>query len=245
MALVLVTGASSGIGAATAHAAAQAGYDVAITYRTDRTGAETVAEAVGDAGQTPFVIQADVTDAAAVAEMFAEIDRTKLPLPGLVNNAGIVPARNRPFTEITDAELSHVLDVNVVGAFRCAREAVVRMSASGGGSIVNVSSSAARLGAPGEYIDYAATKGALDAMTIGLAKEVATKGIRVTGVRPGLIATPIHAKGGQPDRIARLEAQVPMARGGSAEEVADAILYLLSDRSSYVTGTILDVSGGR
>ncbi|MEL6680454.1 MAG: SDR family oxidoreductase [Pseudomonadota bacterium] len=245
MSLVLVTGASSGIGAATARCAAAQGFDIGVHYRGDREGAEAVAADVEAAGRRAVLLQADVANGASVKAMFDALDATGLPLSGLVNNAGIVPARNRAFTEITDAEVEEVLAINVLGAFRCARHAVERMREAGGGSIVNVSSSAARLGAPDEYVDYAASKGAIDTMTIGLAKEVAPLGIRVTGVRPGLIETPIHAKGGQPDRIRRLAGQVPMARGGTAEEVAQTIVFLLSEQASYVTGSILDVSGGR
>ena len=245
--LLLVTGGSRGIGAAAARAAASQGWDVAVNYTRDAGAAESVAADVRSRGRKAWVLQADVADEAQVLAMFAALDRTGVPLGGLVNNAGVVdvPAR---VDEMTGARWQRMFGINVIGSLLCAREAVRRMSTRHGGAggvIVNLSSAAARLGAPGQYVDYAAAKGAIDTFTLGLAREVATEGIRVNAVRPGIIETEIHASGGQPDRAAQMAPQVPMKRAGSADEVAQAIVWLLSDQSSYTTGAVVDVSGGR
>ena len=245
--VALITGASRGIGAATALAAARAGFAVAVNYARDRDAAETVADAVREAGQRAIAVQADVGDEAAIVRMFETVDR-ELGVPdALVNNAGILFQQGR-LTSMDAARIDRVLAVNVTGTMVCAREAVKRMSTregGRGGSIVNVSSAAARLGGPNEYVDYAASKGAVDSFTLGLAKEVAAEGIRVNAVRPGIIATDIHASGGEPGRVARVAPNVPMQRGGEPEEVASAIVWLLGDGASYVTGALLDITGGR
>ena len=245
--VVIVTGASRGIGASTARLAAQAGYDVCINYVRARDAAEAVAADVRKAGARSLVVQADVSDEEGVGRLFAECDRELGRLTALVNNAGILEHHMR-LEDMDAARLQRVMNVNVVGSFLCAREAVRRMSTrrgGSGGSIVNVSSVAARIGAPDEYIDYAASKGAVDTMTLGLSKEVATEGIRVNAVRPGPIHTDIHASGGEPNRIERIKSAIPMKRGGDADEVARAILWLMSDEASYTTGALLDVAGGR
>ncbi len=245
--VALITGASRGIGAATALAAARAGFAVAVNYARDRDAAETVAGAVREAGQRAIAVQADVGDEAAIVRMFETVDR-ELGVPdALVNNAGILFRQGR-LTSMDAARIDRVLAVNVTGTMVCAREAVKRMSTregGRGGSIVNVSSAAARIGGPNEYVDYAASKGAVDSFTLGLAKEVAAEGIRVNAVRPGIIATDIHASGGEPGRVARVAPNVPMQRGGEPEEVASAIVWLLGDGASYVTGALLDITGGR
>lgn len=245
--VMLITGGSRGIGAACARLAARRGYAVCISYRDHRTAADAVLRDLHDAGARAIAVQADVAREPDVLRMFAAVDVEFGRLTDLVNNAGIVaPAARLESFELS--RLERVFATNVHGSFLCAREAVRRMSTARGGrggSIVNVSSAAARLGGAGEYVDYAATKGAIDTMTIGLAREVAAEGIRVNAVRPGLVETDIHASGGQPDRIARLSGQVPMRRGGTADETARAILWLASDEASYVTGALLDVSGGR
>lgn len=240
----LITGASAGIGAACAGLAAQNGYDVVINYNSDRAGAETVAQAVRDAGARSLIVQADVADAQAITAMYDQIDSEFGHLDALVNNAGIVGQATR-VTGLDHARLRRMFDVNVIGAILVAKAAVMRMEKRKSGVIVNLSSVAARLGSPNEYVDYAATKGAIDTFTKGLASEVAASGIRVAGVAPGLIDTDIHAKGGAPDRALRLGATVPMGRAGTADEVANAVLWLMSDQASYVTGTTLTVSGGR
>lgn len=245
--VMLVTGGSRGIGAATARLAAQRGYAVCVNYAGRRDAAEAAAAAIAQGGGRAVAVQADVADPAAVQALFTAVDEAFGRLDVLVNNAGMLERRCR-LEEISSARLERVLGVNVIGSFLCAREAVRRMSTrhgGPGGAIVNVSSMAARLGGPGEYIDYAAAKGAIDTMTVGLAKEVAAEGIRVNAVRPGLIHTDIHASGGQPDRIERIAPTVPLRRGGTPEEVAEAILWLASDAASYCTGTFIDVSGGR
>ncbi|WP_424986002.1 SDR family oxidoreductase [Microbulbifer sp. S227A] len=243
--VLLVTGASAGIGTATARLAATRGYDLALNYNSDRAGAETVARAARDAGARTLICQADVGDPEQIARMYREVDGAFGRLDALVNNAGVVD-RSAPVTDITHERLRRMFDINVIGAILVAKEAVLRMQAQGdGGAIVNISSAAARLGSGGQYVDYAASKAAIDTFTKGLSDEVSRENIRVNSVRPGLIETDIHAKGGEPGRAERLAHMVPMQRPGSAEEVADAILYLLSDAASYVTGSILEVTGGR
>jgi glucose 1-dehydrogenase len=240
----LITGASAGIGAACAVQAAQAGYDVVVNYNRDRAGADAVAKAAGDAGARTLVVQADVADPDAIAAMFDALDAEFGRLDALINNAGIVGPAIR-VTELTHDRLRRLFDVNVIGAIMVARAAVQRMEPAGSGVIVNLSSVAARIGSANQYVDYAATKGAIDTFTVGLANEVAAHGIRVVGVAPGVIETDIHAKGGQPDRAARLGPTLPMGRAGTADEVANTVLWLMSDQASYVTATTVDVSGGR
>ena len=244
---LLVTGGSRGIGAATALLAAARGWDVAVNYTRDAAAAEAVAADVRAAGRRALVLQADVAVDTEVVAMFATLDREWGPLGGLVNNAGVVDVAAR-VDAMDAARLQRMFAVNVLGTMACAREAVRRMSTvhgGAGGVIVNLSSAAARLGSPGQYVDYAAAKGAVDVFTLGLAREVAAEGIRVNAVRPGIIDTEIHASGGQPGRVAQLAPQVPMRRAGSADEVAQAIVWLLSADSSYTTGSVLDVTGGR
>jgi NAD(P)-dependent dehydrogenase (short-subunit alcohol dehydrogenase family) len=245
--VLLVTGASRGIGAATAVRAAAAGWDVAVNYTRDATAAAAVVAQARAAGRRALALQADVADEAAVLAMFGRIDAELGVLGGLVNNAGVVDVAAR-VDQMSFARLQRMFAVNVIGSMLCAREALRRMSTrhgGRGGAIVNLSSAAARMGSPGQYVDYAAAKGAVDTFTLGLAREVATEGVRVNGVRPGIIATDIHASGGEPDRAERLAPQVPMQRAGSADEVAAAIVWLLSAEASYVTGTTIDVAGGR
>ena len=245
--IVLITGASRGIGAATARLAASQGWDVAVNYSHNAQAAADVVATVQALGQRAIAVQADVADADQVETMFAQVDAQLGRIRALVNNAGVVDRAQR-LQDMDMARWQRMFSINVLGSFACARAAVLRMSADlggAGGSIVNVSSAAARLGSANQYVDYAAAKAAIDTMTLGLAHEVAQQGIRVNAVRPGLIETDIHASGGQPDRIARLAPGVPMGRGGTADEVAEAIVWLMSDKSSYSTGAILDVSGGR
>ena len=249
---LLVTGASRGIGAATALLAARRGWDVAINYTRDEAAADTVATAVRALGRRAVTLRADVADEAQVVAMFATLDRLVggdgwARFSGLVNSAGIVDVAAR-VDEMSGARIQRMFAVNVFGSMTCAREALRRMSqrhGGAGGAIVNLSSMAAVLGSPAQYVDYAASKGAVDVFTIGLAREVAAEGVRVNAVRPGIIDTDIHASAGQPDRAARMAAAVPMQRAGRADEVAAAIVWLLSDEASYTTGAIVDVSGGR
>jgi NAD(P)-dependent dehydrogenase (short-subunit alcohol dehydrogenase family) len=245
--VLLVTGGSRGIGAATAVLAARHGFSVAVNYSANTQAADTVVAQIRAEGGTAISVQADVANESQVVAMFRHIDQSLGRLGALVNNAGVVDQAARLDTmDVT--RIRRMFDINVMGSFVCAREAVLRMSARHGGSggaIVNVSSVAARLGGSGQYLDYAASKGAIDTFTIGLAREVATEGIRVNAVRPGIIETEIHASGGQPDRAREMAPLVPMQRAGSADEVARSIVWLLSADASYTTGAIVDVSGGR
>ena len=244
---VLVTGGGRGIGAATSWLAAQRGWAVAVNYTHGTAAAQEMAARIRHAGGTALAVQADVSDESQVIAMFEAIDAELPPLGALVNNAGVVDAQTR-IDAITQPRLQRIFAINVFGTFICAREAIKRMSTVHGGSggfIVNLSSGAARIGAPGQYVDYAAAKGAIDVFTLGLAKEVALEGIRVNAVRPGVITTEIHASGGNPERAQQMAPMVPMQRAGSAEECAEAILWLMSDASSYTTGAVIDVTGGR
>jgi NAD(P)-dependent dehydrogenase (short-subunit alcohol dehydrogenase family) len=245
--VILITGASRGIGAATALLAAQRGYSVCVNYRSDKVSADRIVASIAHAGVSAVAVQADVAFEADVLRMFRTVDRELGPISALVNNAGMLESQMR-FDEMSIERMQRVFQANVIGSMVCAREAVKRMSTKhggAGGGIVNLSSMAARLGSPHEYVDYAASKGAIDTFTVGLAKEVASEGIRVNAVRPGLIHTDMHASGGEAGRVDRLAPTVPMQRGGTPEEVAKTILWLLSDEASFVTGTFIDVSGGR
>jgi len=245
--VMLITGGSRGIGAATALGAARQGYAVVLSYRTEVEAAAQVVRSIEAAGGRALAVQADVAQEADVLRLFAACDAAFGPLTALINNAGILSRQSR-VEDMDAARIQHILQVNVVGSFLCAREAVRRMSTrrgGAGGAIVNVSSAASRLGAPGEFIDYAASKGAVDTFTIGLAKEVATEGIRVNAVRPGVILTDIHDTSGEIGRVERVAPLVPMQRAGTAEEVAASILWLVSDEASYVTATFIEASGGR
>ncbi|MGZ5274279.1 MAG: SDR family oxidoreductase [Caldimonas sp.] len=251
---VLVTGGGRGIGAAASLLCAARGWAVAVNYASDAASAERVVAAIRARGGNAIAVQADVASDADVIAMFARLDRELPPLRGLVNNAGVVDLAAR-VDAMSPARLQRMFAINVFGSFFCAREAVRRMTTKpgaaaqpgghAGGAIVNLSSAAAKLGGPGQYVDYAAAKGAIESFTIGLAKEVAAEGIRVNAVRPGIIETEIHASGGAPDRVRQIAASLPMQRAGSAEEVAEAIVWLLSDASSYTTGSVVEVTGGR
>jgi NAD(P)-dependent dehydrogenase (short-subunit alcohol dehydrogenase family) len=245
--VLIVTGAARGIGSATARLAAARGFLVCVNYLRQREAAEKIVAAIRQNGGAAIAVQADVSQESDVVRLFDETTRQLGPITALVNNVGIVERQTR-LDQIDAARLQRVFSTNVFGSFLCAREAVRRMSTrygGQGGAIVNVSSGAARIGSPNEYIDYAASKGAIDTLTLGLAKEVAEEKIRVNAVRPGHIYTELHADGGEPNRVERVKSGVPMQRGGQPEEVATAILWLLSEEASYVTGAILDVTGGR
>ena len=245
--VIIVTGGSRGIGAATARLAAERGYAVCVNYRKNRAAADALVSEIQAAGSKALAVGADVASEADVVRLFETVDAQLGVLTALVNNAGILEKQTR-VEEIAAARIDRVFATNVRGAFLCAREAVRRMSTAhggAGGAIVNLSSRAAQLGAPGEYVDYAASKAAIEALTIGLAREVAGEGIRVNGVRPGIIYSEIHADGGEPGRVDRLGPTLPMRRGGEAIEVARAILWLLSDEASYSTASFIDVAGGR
>ena len=247
MKTILITGASRGIGAATARLAAERGYAVCINYRKNAAAADLLVQEIESKGGKAIAIQADVAAEPEVVRLFEKVDACLGPLNALVNNAGVVEQQMR-LDQMKSDRLHRIFNTNVTSTFLCAREAVRRMSTRYGGKggvIVNVSSMAAQLGAPGEYIDYAATKAAVDALTIGLAKEVATEGIRVNAVRPGIIYTEIHASGGEPCRVERVKDSIPMKRGGLPQEVANAILWLVSDEASYCAGAFINVSGGR
>lgn len=245
--VIIVTGGGRGIGAATARLAGQRGYAVCVNYLHNESAALGVVREIEQAGGRAILVAADVGSESQVERLFKTVDDRLGPVTALVNNAAVLEQQTR-VENIDAARLSRILATNVSGCFLCAREAVRRMSTrhgGGGGSIVNVSSGASRLGSPGEYVDYAASKGAVDTFTIGLAKEVAEEGIRVNAVRPGFIYTDMHASGGEPGRVDRLGPTVPMKRGGRAIEVAHAILWLLSDEASYTTGSFIDVTGGK
>ena len=243
----MITGGGRGIGAAVARLAAAQGWDVAVNAVHDMASAQAVAEDVRALGRRALAVQADVADEVAVRSMFERVDAELGALAGLVNNAGVVDIAQR-VDEMTLARWQRMFAINVQGTFLCTREALRRMSTRHGGlggAIVNLSSAAARLGSPGQYVDYASAKAAIDTFTLGVAREVAAEGVRVNAVRPGIIDTEIHASGGQPDRVQRLAPQVPMQRAGTADEVASAVMWLLSDASSYTTGSVVDVAGGR
>ena len=245
--VILITGASRGIGAATARLAAARGYAVCVNYLKNHAAAKAVVDDIEAAGGQAIAVAADVAAEAEVVALFNAVDQRLGRLAALVNNAGTLETQMR-IEDMDAARLNRIFAANITGPFLCAREAVRRMSTrhgGAGGAIVNVSSAAARLGAAGEYVDYAASKGAVDTFTLGLAREVATEGIRVNAVRPGFIYTDIHASGGEPGRVDRVKDSVPMKRGGQPEEVAAAILWLLSDEASYATGSFIDLAGGR
>jgi len=238
--VVLITGGGRGIGAATAKLFAKHGYDVCINYKSDQASAEQVAQQLKSLGVNSYLLQADIADEQQVIAMFAKLDGLVARLDVLVNNAAMMMPQ-MPLLEMDAKRINAILSCNVTGAFLCAREAIKRMDK---GSIVNVSSGASRTGSPNEYLDYAASKGALDTSTIGLAKEVASKGIRVNAVRPGLIYTDMHRDGGEANRVDRLKSKLPLGRGGEADEVASAIYFLASEQASFTTGSFIDVSGG-
>lgn len=243
----LITGASRGIGAATALLLAKQGHDLCINYRSNQTQAEEICSWAKGFGVRAITVQADVSDEEQVVSLFDEVDKQLGKVTGLVNNAAILMPQ-MPLVDMQADRINRILRTNVTSSFLCSREAIKRMSTDFeglGGAIVNVSSAAARTGAPGEYIDYAASKGAIDTLTKGMSLELATQGIRVNGVRPGFIYTDMHADGGEPGRVDRIKSAIPLQRGGTVEEVAEPICWLLSDAASYVTGTIIDVAGGR
>lgn len=245
--VLLVTGGGRGIGAATCILAAQKGWDVAVNYAANAEAAQQVVKQIQATGARAIAVQADVADEAQVLAMFKRVRAELGPLQGLVNNAGVIDVYAR-LDEMSMARWRRMFDINVLGSMLCAREAILQMSTKHGGqggSIVNLSSAASRLGAAGQYLDYAAAKGAIDSFTLGLAKEVAGEGIRVNAIRPGLIDTEIHASGGLPNRVKDLEHLVPAKRGGTAMEVAQAIVWLLSEDASYTTMSLIDVSGAR
>ncbi|WP_314139810.1 SDR family oxidoreductase [Buttiauxella noackiae] len=247
MGVVLVTGASRGIGRATAILLAQAGYKVVVNFLQNKQAADEVVSIIRAHSGEALAIKADIADELQVMAMFAEIDNAFGPVTALVNNAGIL-FQQSTIEELTADRINRVMATNITGYFLCCREAVKRMAfrhGGKGGAIVNVSSAASRLGAPGEYVDYAASKGAVDTLTTGLSVEVAAQGIRVNGVRPGFIYTEMHASGGEAGRVDRVKDLLPMKRGGQPEEVAQAIVWLLSDNASYVTGSFLDLAGGK
>ncbi len=244
---ILITGAGRGIGAATALLAAQKGYHVCVNYLKNKEAASQVVAKIVSNGGTAKAYQANVSQETDVLSLFKNIDNDFGPINALVNNAGILSTQAR-VDELTVERLQHIINANIISCFLCAKEAVKRMSTKYGGiggAIVNISSIAARTGSPNEYVDYAATKGAIDSFTLGLAKEVAGENIRVNAVRPGFIYTGIHADGGEPDRVNRIKDSLPMKRGGTPEEVAQAILWLLSEEASFSTGTFIDITGGR
>ncbi|MDR7033846.1 SDR family oxidoreductase [Mesorhizobium sp. BE184] len=244
---LLVTGGSRGIGAAIVRMAAARGWRVAFSYVANREAADSLSRELEETGAKALAVQADLGSEADIMRLFETVDAHFGSLDGLVNNAGVVDKKAR-IDEMSGERLERMFRINVIGSILCAREAVKRMSSrhgGRGGAIVSLSSAAARLGSSGEYVDYAASKGAIDTFTVGLAREVATEGVRVNAVRPGMIDTEIHASGGQPDRIERMRALIPMKREGRADEIAAAVLWLLSDEASYTTGALLDVSGGR
>ncbi len=245
--VLIITGASRGIGAATARIAGRSGYVVCVNYLKNKAAAKQIVEEINADGGRALAVGADISREEEVVKLFRTVDDKLGKISALVNNAGILETQMR-IEDMNAARLKRVFLTNVIGSFLCAREAVKRMSTKNGGkggAIVNVSSAAARLGSAGEYVDYAASKGAVDTFTRGLAQEVAEEGIRVNAVRPGVIDTDIHSSGGEPGRVERVKASIPMKRGGSAEEVAKAIMWLLSSESSYTTGSLLEVSGGR
>ncbi|RWU21008.1 oxidoreductase [Pseudomonas alkylphenolica] len=245
--VIVITGASRGIGAATARLAAREGYRICINYVSDDQAAQRVLAEVRELGAEAIAVKADVSVEDEIIQLFQRVDAELGPVTALVNNAGTIGQKS-PLEQMSEFRLLKLMKTNVVGPMLCSKHALLRMSTrhgGQGGSIVNVSSVAARLGSPNEYVDYAASKGALDTFTLGLAKEVADQGVRVNGVRPGYIFTDFHALSGDPHRVSKLESSIPMGRGGQAEEVAEAIIWLLSDKASYSTGSFIDLGGGR
>ncbi|KAA0691807.1 short chain dehydrogenase [Halopseudomonas laoshanensis] len=245
--IIIITGGSRGIGAATAILAAARGYAVCVNYLRNHLAAQATVDIIRSQGGKAIAVAADVSQESGVAHLFSSVDSQLGPVTALVNNAGILEQQTR-VQDIDAARLQRILTANVIGPFLCAREAIKRMSTrhdGKGGAIVNVSSAAARLGSAGEYVDYAASKGAIDTFTTGLSQEVAAEGIRVNAVRPAFIYTDMHASGGEPERVDRIKASLPMQRGGQPEEVANAILWLLSEEASYTTGSFIDLAGGK